>query len=223
MFEVMMGHGNKPFKKFKEGETIKAGTVVGWQGASGSSDSMQGGVYDHVTFHVNAVDGGDPGPVFNMFVDSLLTGAGAQLTAKQREAKKQEELIAKNRPKGSESVLAGKPVVWDGDKWIPKKEGEGGFLAGITNTLGNLFGGGDKVAKAQGGGQIGKQNVKTSAINNVSQFSSYEEPSGSNTVMIQEIEVIKYVNKSSSGTGGGGATSSNKGSKSDNSYLLRRQ
>ena len=223
MFEVMMGHGNKPFKKFKEGETIKAGTVVGWQGASGSSDSMQGGVYDHVTFHVNAVDGGDPGPVFNMFVDSLVTGAGAQLTAKQREAKKEEELIAKNRPKGSESVLAGKPVVWDGDKWIPKKEGEGGFLAGITDTLGNLFGGGDKVAKAQGGGQIGKPNVKTSAINNVSQFSSYEEPSGSNTVMIQEIEVIKYVNKSSSGTGGGGATSSNKGSKSDNSYLLRRQ
>jgi len=221
MFEVMMGHGNKPFKKFKEGETIKAGTVVGWQGASGSSDSMQGGVYDHVTFHVNAVDGGDPGPVFNMFVDSLVTGAGAQLTAKQREAKKQEELIAKNRPKGSESVLAGKPVVWDGDKWIPKKEGEGGFLAGITDTLGNLFGGGDKVAKAQGGGQIGKPNVKTSAINNVSQFSSYEEPGGGNTVMIQEIEVIKYVtkNKPSSPSVNGGREKKT----SDKSYMLRRQ
>ena len=249
-YEIMMGHGNKPFKKFKEGEKIPPGTVVGWQGASGSSDDGAGGLYDHITFHVNAIDkGGDPDRVIKQFANSLVTGQGAKLTAKQREEQKKEAEIAKNRPKGSESVIAGKPVVWDGKDWKPKPK-DTSLLATTANLLGKV---GNSLMNAiipgasaaqkpatkpatkperswydprgwigkEGGGLIGKPNVKTSAINNVSQFSSYEEPGGGNIVMIQEIEVIKYVTKnkpSSPFVSGGGEKKT-----SDKSYMLRRQ
>jgi GH24 family phage-related lysozyme (muramidase)/uncharacterized protein YcbK (DUF882 family) len=108
-YEVMMGHGNKPFKKFKEGEKIPAGTVVGWQGASGSSDDDAGGLYDHMTFHVNAIDpGGDPDRVLRKLSNSLITGEGAKLTAQQREeakqAKAREALIASDPKRVIEST-----------------------------------------------------------------------------------------------------------------------
>jgi muramidase (phage lysozyme) len=141
MFEIMMGHGNKPFKKFKDGEKIAAGTVVGWQGASGSSDSMQGGVYDHVTFHVNAVDGGDPNPIFNQFTDSLLSGEGAKLTEKIREenrAKKSEELLAKNPKELAKNLddkvkndLAKKDIIIKNGKFYKK----GGGIFGMDKEL----------------------------------------------------------------------------------------
>jgi flagellum-specific peptidoglycan hydrolase FlgJ/muramidase (phage lysozyme) len=197
MFEVMMGHGNKP--------KIPAGTVVGWQGASGSSDSMQGGVYDHVSFHVNAVDGGDPGPIFNKFVNSLLSGEGAKVTAQRREEKKAQAEIAKREAaEKKKNPLA--------------KAGNAGqdLISGIKSTVSSLFGGDKKAAakpkpgskpkpgtkpkkenwlqsavglmtgkkklsivKAEGGGNIDPSGIisrpKTA---NIEQFASYEDPSG---------------------------------------------
>lgn len=117
-YEVMMGHGNQPFKKFKNGEKIAAGTVVGWQGASGSSDDGAGGLYDHVSLHVNAIDsGGNPDAVLRRVAQTLISGEGAKLTAKLREDEKNKSPIAE-RPKGTEAILNGRPVVWDGKTWI---------------------------------------------------------------------------------------------------------
>ena len=242
MFEVMMGHGNKPFKKFKEGEVIKAGTVVGWQGASGSSDSMQGGVYDHVTFHVNAVDGGDPGPIFDMFVDSLVSGKGAQLTAQQREAKEQEAMLAENRPIGSESILAGKPVVWNGESWEAKSaykpktsesEGKGGFnpIGDLFSSISKVFSSDQKTASAniaqkedvaelKGGGIIGRPEIGQRQINT---FATYEDPQASSVKVFYQ-EKIKYIPRPINMDGNAVPSVSVPGGRkyNDNSYNVRR-
>ena len=86
-FEIMMGHGDSPFKKFKEGEKIPPGTVLGYQGATGSSDDGAGGLYDHITFHVNAMDGGSPNKVIRQFTNSLISGKGAQIQQKPKPKK----------------------------------------------------------------------------------------------------------------------------------------
>jgi len=78
-YEIMMGHGDRPFATFNEGQKIPAGTVLGYQGASGSSDDGAGGLYDHITFHVNSMDGGDPNKVIRQFTNSLISGEGVKI------------------------------------------------------------------------------------------------------------------------------------------------
>jgi len=51
-----MGHfRDLPFKGSKEGEIIKKGTLLGYQGASGRSVSSTNGVYPHISLHVNGI------------------------------------------------------------------------------------------------------------------------------------------------------------------------
>lgn len=94
MYEIYMGHGNKPFKKFKDGERISPGTVVGWQGASGSSDDMAPtarGVYDHLSLHVNGQHGVmDAQKILLMITNTLIKGEGAKLTELRRKQKPKE-------------------------------------------------------------------------------------------------------------------------------------
>lgn len=82
-YEIMMGHGDRPFATFNEGQKIPAGTVLGYQGASGSSDDGAGGLYDHITFHVNSMDGGDANRVIRQFTNSLISGEGVKSGNKQ--------------------------------------------------------------------------------------------------------------------------------------------
>ncbi|MHA1156745.1 MAG: hypothetical protein ACTSQK_11615, partial [Candidatus Heimdallarchaeota archaeon] len=79
---IMMAHGDQPFATFNEGQKIPAGTVLGYQGASGSSDDAAGGLYDHISFHVNDIDGGDPNKVIRQFTNSLISGDGVKIRQK---------------------------------------------------------------------------------------------------------------------------------------------
>ncbi|MHA1542060.1 MAG: hypothetical protein ACTSQH_03715, partial [Candidatus Hodarchaeales archaeon] len=81
-YEIMMAHGDQPFATFNEGQKIPAGTVLGYQGASGSSDDAAGGLYDHISFHVNDIDGGDPNKVIRQFTNSLISGDGVKIRQK---------------------------------------------------------------------------------------------------------------------------------------------
>lgn len=100
LYEIMFAHGNKPFKKFKNGEKIPAGTVIGYQGASGSSDDGSGGLYDHISLHVNAVDGGNRADaIIKQFTNSMLNGEGAKITLRARESAER-----KSRLKGDTKV-----------------------------------------------------------------------------------------------------------------------
>ena len=55
-YEVLMGHfKDLPFKGSKEGEIIKKGTLLGYQGASGRSISGTNSVYPHISLHVNGI------------------------------------------------------------------------------------------------------------------------------------------------------------------------
>ena len=55
-YEVLMGHfKDLPFKGSKEGEIIKKGTLLGYQGASGRSRSRTNGVYPHISLHINGI------------------------------------------------------------------------------------------------------------------------------------------------------------------------
>ena len=71
-YEIMLAHGDQPFNAFNEGQTIPAGTVLGYQGASGSSDDGAGGGYDHISFHVNSYGNGDPNRIIRQFTESLI-------------------------------------------------------------------------------------------------------------------------------------------------------
>lgn len=54
-YEVLMGHfRDLPFKGV-DGQVIPKGTLLGYQGASGRSVSGDGGVYPHISLHVNGV------------------------------------------------------------------------------------------------------------------------------------------------------------------------
>ena len=83
-YEIMMGHGDRPFNTFQEGQKLPPGTVLGYQGASGTSDDGAGGVYDHITFHVNDMDGGDPDKVIRNFTEALLSGESKRATERLR-------------------------------------------------------------------------------------------------------------------------------------------
>jgi len=88
-YEIMMGHGDRPFNQFKEGEKIPPGTVLGYQGASGTSDDAAGGVYDHISFHVNSMDGGNAEKVIRQFTDALLSGRSKKATEQLRASQAQ--------------------------------------------------------------------------------------------------------------------------------------
>lgn len=83
-YEIMMGHGDRPFNSFEEGQKLPPGTVLGYQGATGTSDDDAGGVYDHITFHVNSMDGGDPFPVIKNFAEALMSGESKRATERLR-------------------------------------------------------------------------------------------------------------------------------------------
>jgi hypothetical protein len=83
-YEIMMGHGNQPFNQFKEGQKLPPGTVLGYQGATGSSDDRAGGLYDHISFHVNSIDGGDASRVIRQFANTLISGKGKKATEEMR-------------------------------------------------------------------------------------------------------------------------------------------
>lgn len=86
-YEIMMGHGDRPFNEFEEGQKLPPGTVLGYQGASGTSDDANGGVYDHITFHVNDMDGaGDAQKVLEQFGQALISGESNRATKKLRES-----------------------------------------------------------------------------------------------------------------------------------------
>ena len=71
-YEIMLAHGDQPFNSFNEGQIIPAGTVLGYQGASGSSNDGAGGGYDHISFHVNTYGNGDPNRIIRQFTDALI-------------------------------------------------------------------------------------------------------------------------------------------------------
>ncbi len=71
-YEIMLAHGDQPFNSFKEGQVIPAGTLLGYQGASGSSDDGAGGGYDHISLHVNSYGNGDPNRIIRLFTESLI-------------------------------------------------------------------------------------------------------------------------------------------------------
>ena len=88
-YEIMMGHGDRPFNQFKEGEKLPPGTVLGYQGATGSSDDGAGGLYDHITFHVNAMDGGNADKVIRQFTEALISGRSKKATEQLRASQAQ--------------------------------------------------------------------------------------------------------------------------------------
>lgn len=108
IYQIFMGHGNKPFKKFKNGDVIPPGTVVGWQGATGTSNDTNGGLFDHITLHVNSSKGRyDAQKFLEVITGNLLRGEGAAIAERRRQqeaiAKKQDELSSKpedQKPKG---------------------------------------------------------------------------------------------------------------------------
>ena len=77
-YEVLMGHfRDMPYKGSQEGEKIPKGTLIGYQGASGRSVSSSGGVYPHISLHVNAVDvsqGRAGNDILKWFADGLAGG-----------------------------------------------------------------------------------------------------------------------------------------------------
>ena len=55
-YEVLMGHfRDLPYKGSKDGDIIKKGTLLGYQGASGRSVSRTNGIYPHISLHVNGI------------------------------------------------------------------------------------------------------------------------------------------------------------------------
>jgi len=74
-YEVLMGHfRDLPFKGSKDGEIIKKGTLLGYQGASGRSVSRTNGVYPHISLHVNGVGFRTSNSELVDVADSIRTG-----------------------------------------------------------------------------------------------------------------------------------------------------
>jgi len=77
-YEVLLGHFKSlPYKGNKDGDVIPAGTLLGYQGASGNTDSgVYGGpAYPHISLHVNGVGFKASNRVLLDFAKSL-RGAG---------------------------------------------------------------------------------------------------------------------------------------------------
>ena len=71
-YEIMLAHGDKPFNSFKEGQTIPAGTVLGYQGASGSTADGAGGGFDMTNLNVNSYGNGDPNIILERIANGMI-------------------------------------------------------------------------------------------------------------------------------------------------------
>jgi len=137
MYEIYMGHGNKPFKKFKDGEKISPGTVVGWQGASGSSNDNSGGVYDHLSLHVNGQHGiMDAQKILLMVTNTFIKGEGSKLTElrrnkKSKEGDKKTKTEAENNREKLEQKAKDRKFSWQKPKLINPTQDE--LLKHINN------------------------------------------------------------------------------------------
>ena len=81
-YEVLMGHfRDLPFKGSKEGEIIKKGTLLGYQGASGRSVSRTNGVYPHISLHVNGIGFRASNSELVDVADSIRTGKSSSSVA----------------------------------------------------------------------------------------------------------------------------------------------
>ena len=77
-YEVLLGHfRDLPYKGSSDGEKIPKGTLLGYQGASGRSKSRTGGVYPHITLHVNGIGHFASNSVLTWFADGLATAKGS--------------------------------------------------------------------------------------------------------------------------------------------------
>jgi len=77
-----MGHfRDLPFKGSKEGEIIKKGTLLGYQGASGRSVSRTNGVYPHISLHVNGIGFRASNSELVDVADSIRTGKSSSSVA----------------------------------------------------------------------------------------------------------------------------------------------
>ena len=77
-YEVLLGHfRDLPYKGSADGEKIPKGTLLGYQGASGRSKSRTGGVYPHITLHVNGIGHFASNSVLTWFADGLATTRGS--------------------------------------------------------------------------------------------------------------------------------------------------
>lgn len=88
-YELMMGHFHElPYRGSKDGEIIPKGTLLGYQGASGRSDDGSGGVYPHISLHVNGVGFNASNSVLVDTANSIRTGKPIQTTTKIKPASK---------------------------------------------------------------------------------------------------------------------------------------
>ena len=78
-YEVFMGHfKDMPYKGNKDGEVIPKGTLLGYQGASGRSVSGDGGVYPHISLHLNGVGFRASNQELVNFANSLRSSGGTK-------------------------------------------------------------------------------------------------------------------------------------------------
>lgn len=76
-YEVLMGHfRDLPYKGANDGDVIPKGTLLGYQGASGRSVSSTGGVYPHISLHVNGVGFRATNAELESFASGLMGGSG---------------------------------------------------------------------------------------------------------------------------------------------------
>ena len=88
-YEVLMGHfRDLPFKGSKEGEIIKKGTLLGYQGASGRSVSRTNGVYPHISLHVNGIGFRASNSELVDVADSIRTGKSSSSVTPKSKAPK---------------------------------------------------------------------------------------------------------------------------------------
>ena len=67
-----------PYKGNKDGDTIPKGTLLGYQGASGRSVSSDGGVYPHISLHLNGVGFRASNQELVNFANSLRSSGGTK-------------------------------------------------------------------------------------------------------------------------------------------------
>ena len=88
-YEVLMGHfKDLPFKGSKDGEIIKKGTLLGYQGASGRSISSTNGVYPHISLHVNGIGFRASNSELVDVADSIRTGKSSSSVTPKSKAPK---------------------------------------------------------------------------------------------------------------------------------------
>ena len=101
-YEVLMGHfRDLPFKGSKDGEIIKKGTLLGYQGASGRSVSRTNGVYPHISLHVNGVGFRTSNSELVDVADSIRTGkSSSSVTPKPKLTPYQKTQVTGNKGGG---------------------------------------------------------------------------------------------------------------------------